>query len=254
MVSKLASFAPAIRAVVIGASGGIGGALAATLARSPRVAGLMACARRPASIRLKDARAEVERRLLDLEREETIEAAAAAARMRFGALDLVLVATGLLHEGEDLRPERRLADLDPTALRRAFEINAIGPALVARHFLPLLARDRKTAFAALSARVGSSEDNRLGGWHAYRASKAALDMLIRNAAIELARRNPQALCVALHPGTVATRLSAPFRGGVPPERLFEPSFAAARLLEVLDRLEPEASGGLYGWDGRRIPF
>ena len=158
----------------------------------------------------------------------------------------------------DRHPARARArageELDGAALERAFRINATGPALVAKHFLPLLARDRKAAFAALSARVGSIEDNRLGGWHAYRASKAALNMLIRTLAIEMARRRPQALCVALHPGTVDTALSAPFQGGLAAEQLFPPQVAAARLLAVLDRLEAADSGRLFAWDGAAIPF
>lgn len=127
------------------------------------------------------------------------------------------------------------------------------PALVAKHFLPLLARDRKSVFAALSARVGSISDNQLGGWHAYRASKAALNMLLRTFAIELARRNPRAVCVGLHPGTVDTGLSAPFQANVPEGKLFTPDFAAARLLEVVDRLKPDDSGHVFAWDGQLIP-
>ena len=143
--------------------------------------------------------------------------------------------------------------LTGAAMETAFRRNATGPALVAKHFLPLLARDRKAAFAALSARVGSIEDNRLGGWYAYRASKAALNMLIRTLSIELARSHRHALCVGLHPGTVDTALSKPFQSGVPPEKLFPPAQSARHLLAVLDRLTAEDSGSVYAWDGRRIP-
>ena len=114
--------------------------------------------------------------------------------------------------------------------------------------------DRKTAFAALSARVGSIEDNNLGGWHAYRASKAALNMMIKTLSIELARRNPTALCIGLHPGTVDSSLSKPFQSGVPANKLFPPFLAARQLLAVLDGLGPDDTGGLYAWDGNRIPF
>ena len=132
-------------------------------------------------------------------------------------------------------------------------MNATGPALFAKHFLPLLARDRKAAFAALSARVGSISDNALGGWYAYRASKAALNMLIRSLSIELARRSPQALCVGLHPGTVDTPLSVPFRGAVPDGQLFSPDHAAVCLLDVLDGLSPLDTGGVFDWAGQSVP-
>jgi NAD(P)-dependent dehydrogenase (short-subunit alcohol dehydrogenase family) len=190
---------------------------------------------------------------LDLEDEATIARAAASVRAEVDALDLVFVASGILHDDHGLRPEKTWRALDGAALERAYRINAVGPALVAKHFLPLLARDRKSVFAALSARVGSISDNRLGGWHAYRASKAALNMLLRTFAIELARRNPRAVCVGLHPGTVNTALSAPFQANVPEAKLFTPDFAAARLVEVIERLEPEDSGSVFGWDNIRIP-
>jgi len=138
-------------------------------------------------------------------------------------------------------------------MERSYRINAIGPALVAKHFLPLLTRERKAMFAALSARVGSIEDNQLGGWHAYRASKAALNMLLKTLSIELARQNPTAICVGLHPGTVDTRLSGPFQRGVPEGKLFSPQKSARHLLNVLDTLSPEQSGQIFAWDGQRIP-
>ncbi|MFM7626904.1 MAG: SDR family oxidoreductase, partial [Gammaproteobacteria bacterium] len=180
-------------------------------------------------------------------------AAVAAAAAAEGPLDLVLVATGVLHSAT-LRPEKSWRSLDAAALAEAFAINATGPALIAKHTLGLLRRDAKAAFACLSARVGSIEDNRLGGWHAYRASKAALNMLIRTCAVELRQRNPQALCVALHPGTVDTRLSQPFQGNVDPVKLLTPTASARALLGVLDRLTPADSGRLFAWDGQGIPF
>jgi NAD(P)-dependent dehydrogenase (short-subunit alcohol dehydrogenase family) len=242
----LHSFGDSITAVVVGASGGIGHALTTRLADSPAVAHVLACSRSRPSID----HPKVGFHPLDLQDEATI-AAAAGAQAR--PLDLVLVATGILHDGEALRPERTWRALDAAALEHAYRINAIGPALVAKHFLPLLAQGRKSVFAALSARVGSIGDNRQGGWHAYRASKAALNMLLRTFAIELARRNPAAICVGLHPGTVATRLSAPFQSGVPEGRLFTPAFSASRLLEVVDGLTQADSGGVFAWDGQPIP-
>ncbi len=132
-------------------------------------------------------------------------------------------------------------------------VNAIGPALVAKHLLPLLPRDGRSVFAALSARVGSIGDNRLGGWHGYRASKAALNMLLRCLHVELVRTRPEALCVGLHPGTVDTPLSRPFQRGVPEGRLFTPEDAAARLLAVLDGLRAEHGGCVLDHAGVVVP-
>ena len=237
----LASFAPGLRALVFGAGGGIGAAFVTELGAHPRVAKVYAAAR--------SAEAPWQ---FDLTDEASIEAVAKATAAE-GPLDLVLVATGVLHS-PTMRPEKTWRSLDAAALAEAFAINATGPALIAKHTLGLLRRDAKSVFACLSARVGSIEDNRLGGWHAYRASKAALNMLIRSCAVELQQRNPGALCVALHPGTVDTRLSQPFQGGVPSSKLFTPAMSARSLLGVLDRLTPADSGRLFAWDGQAIPF
>ena len=191
---------------------------------------------------------------IDLEDEGSIVQAAEKVGRSAGDLHLVLVATGILHDGERLQPEKTWRSLSPSAMDTALRLNATGPALVAKHFLPLLATKRKSAFAALSARVGSIEDNHLGGWYSYRASKAALNMLIKTMSIELARRNANALCVGLHPGTVDTSLSKPFQRGVSEVTLFPPRRSARHMLNVLDQLSPENSGGVYAWDGSRIPF
>jgi NAD(P)-dependent dehydrogenase (short-subunit alcohol dehydrogenase family) len=189
-------------------------------------------------------------RTIDLEDEASIARAAQAAALD-GSFDLVFVATGVLH-GEGIAPEKRLGDLDRDRLLRAFSVNAVGPALVAKHFMPLLTKHGRSVFACLSARVGSISDNRSGGWYGYRASKAALNMLVRTIAIEGARSRPELVCVALHPGTVDTGLSKPFQRGVPAERLFTPAFAAERLLTVMEGLTPEDSGGCFAWDGARV--
>lgn len=235
------TFAPGLRALVFGAGGGLGAAFTAELRAHPRVAAVHAAARGAAPPWA-----------FDLKDEASIAAVAKAAGAE-GPLDLVLVATGVLH-GPALRPEKSWRSLEGAALAEAFAINATGPALIAKHTLGLLRRDAKSAFACLSARVGSIEDNRLGGWHAYRASKAALNMLVRSCAVELRQRNPGALCVALHPGTVDTRLSQPFQGGVDPAKLLTPARSARSLLGVLDRLTPADSGRLFAWDGQPIPF
>ena len=238
---ELESFATPMRALVFGASGGIGAACTSILRTHPRMGHVYAASRS----------AEVPWRF-ELEDEASIAAVATAAGAE-GPLDLVFVATGMLHS-TDQQPEKSWRSLDPAAMARAFALNATGPALIAKHTLGLLRRDAKSVFACLSARVGSIEDNRLGGWHAYRASKAALNMLVRNFAIELRQRNPQAICVGLHPGTVDTRLSKPFQTAVAPGKLFTPSTSALALLRVVDQLTVADSGRLWAWDGQPIPF
>ena len=163
----------------------------------------------------------------------------------------VFVTTGMLHDARQ-RPERSWRDLDADALARSFLINTIAPALIAKHLLPRLARETPALFAVLGARVGSIGDNRTGGWHGYRASKAALAMMIRTLAIELRRTHPLAVCVALHPGTVDTPMSAPFQRGVATDKLFTADFAAQRLIAVARALTPADSGGHFAWDGQRI--
>ncbi len=187
----------------------------------------------------------------DLQDEVSIADACAAMG---GPLDMVLIATGRLTRADGTGPEKSYRALSADGMAELFAVNTIGPALIAKHALPLLRRDGRAVFAALSARVGSISDNRLGGWHAYRASKAALNMLVRNLALELARTHPQAVAVTLHPGTVDSALSAPFQRGVAAEKLFTPAFSAGALLGVLDGLTPADSGGLFAWDGAEIPF
>ena len=166
---------------------------------------------------------------------------------------LVINTAGLLHAGA-LQPEKRLSQVQRAGLEQSFAVNAYGPILLAQALDPLLPRDRPLHFASLSARVGSIGDNRLGGWYAYRAAKAAQNQLLRCLALEWRRRRPMACVSALHPGTTASALSQPFQGTVPPERLFPPERAARQLLAVLQRLGPEDSGGFWAWDGQPIPW
>ena len=186
-----------------------------------------------------------------LDAEELARAADRVAEL--GAPTRIIVATGLLH-GPGITPEKSLRALDPAAMTRLYQVNAIGPALAARHLLPLTPRDRPSVFAAVSARVGSITDNSLGGWYGYRASKAALNMLIRTAAIEYRRDHPLGVCVAIHPGTVETDLSRPFVANRSSGKAVSPETAAAHLLQVLDGLGPSESGGFYAWDGMPIPW
>ncbi len=235
-----------LHAVVIGASGGIGGALVEALAGRDDVARVTALSRRPAG----PAPPKVATARIDLMDEASVERAARACAE--WPPRLVICAAGILHE-DGLQPEKSVRDLDPAGLARLFAVNAIGPALVLKHFSPLLPRQGRSVIALLSARVGSISDNRLGGWYGYRASKAALNQLVRTASIELARSRREAIVVGLHPGTVATPLSAPFSSNVAPERLFTPSFAAQRLVEVIDGLAPADSGRCFAWDGKEVP-
>ena len=237
MTSELTSFSHGGIAVVAGASGGIGSALMRLIEASGRfdaVEGL-ARSRSPA---------------FDLEDEESI--AAAAARIgAMGPMRLFVDATGLLSDAR-MQPEKALRQIDPAAMERSFRVNAIGPALMIKHFAPLFPREGKSVFATLSAKVGSIGDNRLGGWISYRASKAALNQIVRTASIELARRQPDLVLLALHPGTVDTGLSRPFaRTGL---SVRTPDEAAHRLLAVIDAAGREESGAFLSHDGERLPW
>jgi len=237
-------------ALIVGASGGIGAALLAAVNARKLASRVSAWSRRPL-----DTDRQIEWSSVDLKDERAI----AAAALRLGEVDLVIVATGLLHAGAagpaqtPMAPEKTWRTLDPEVMAESFAVNAIGPALVAKYVLPLFPRDRRALFAALSARVGSIGDNRLGGWYSYRASKAALNQIIRTLAIELTARRPLAVCVGLHPGTVDTALSEPFRAGVPAGRLTTPDSAAAKLLDVISRLSPRDTGKVFDAAGLQVP-
>lgn len=242
----LSSLPAGYRAAIFGASGGIGAALVDALVADDRCALIHAGARshhHSETTRIKPFG-------FDLQDEQSIESSAALIAAGEG-VDLVIVATGRLH-APGLQPEKSTRALEATALAEAFAINTTGPALIAKHMLPRLPRNRRAIFGVLSARVGSISDNRIGGWHSYRASKAALNMLVRTFAIEQARTHPQTVCVALHPGTVDTALSKPFQSGVAPKKLFTPAYSANCLLSVLDALTPAQSGRLFAWDGQEI--
>ncbi|MBP2275887.1 MULTISPECIES: SDR family NAD(P)-dependent oxidoreductase [Sphingomonas] len=228
-------------AVIIGASGGIGAALEAALIEEATFEKVYGFARSRSGAQHLD--------LLD----ETSIAAAAAHVATGPAPTLVIVATGLLHAGER-GPEKAMRELDPAWLAETYAINAIGPALVAKHFLPIMPKTGRAVFAALSARVGSISDNKLGGWHGYRASKAALNMLMRGIAIEEKRRNDRTIVVTLHPGTVDTALSKPFQGNVQAGRLFTPDRAALQLLDTIEELKAPDSGKLFDFEGKEVPF
>ncbi|OAN99324.1 short-chain dehydrogenase [Sphingomonadales bacterium EhC05] len=227
-------------AVVIGASGGIGCAFANAVEAEDEYDQVV-----------RFSRTSEGPFHLDIQSEQTIGAAASFLKDSGISPSLIFVATGLLHS--DTRgPEKSLRELDQDWLTENYQVNAIGPALVAKYFLPLMPKENITKFAAISARVGSISDNRLGGWYGYRAAKAALNMMIRNLAIEWSRKNKRSIIVALHPGTVDTSLSKPFQTNVPPGKLFDPDRAALQLLDVLDGLKPADSGKVFAWDGEEI--
>jgi len=231
----LSSFPDGFRALVIGASGGIGAAFMQALAANPRCALAVGLHRHSVPA-------------IDFDDEASIGLAAAAVAGQ-APFHLIVNAAGLLHQPHAM-PEKQLADLHYAQLLATFRINTFGPALALRHFSPLLDRSRGV-LAVLSAKVGSIGDNRLGGWYGYRASKAALNMLLKTAAIELRRGQPNAVLVALHPGTVASALSRPFMGyqvGRPAD------LAAAEMLAVLDGLMPADSGSFVAYDGQRLPW
>jgi len=233
----LGSFPQAGVAVVFGAGGGIGAALVEALRAAGKFKHVVSFSRSTSPA-------------IDLLDEGSLERAAAFAA-DLGELRLVIDATGFLHDDRQ-GPEKSWRQLDAANLARAFALNAIGPALIMKHVLPRLPRSDKSVFATLSARVGSIGDNRLGGWYSYRASKAALNQLVRTAAVELGRRSPNAICVALHPGTVATALSAPFAAtGL---EVHPPTAAARHLLAVVDQLTAEANGGFFDWRGQTVPW
>jgi NAD(P)-dependent dehydrogenase (short-subunit alcohol dehydrogenase family) len=245
-------------AVIQGASRGIGHALASALLADPDYDCSVASCRDPAHApALRALQAAHPDRLdivaLDVTQEASMRAAAMRTAEHADTISLLVNCAGILH-GEDFGPERRLADITPEQLQRVFAVNAFGPLLVAKHFAPLFHRRERVVLANLSARVGSIGDNALGGWYGYRASKAAQNMFTRNLSIELRRRHRGMICVALHPGTVATDLSQPFQRGVPAHKLFPVERAAAQLLAVIAGLEPADSGGFYAWDGSPIAW
>ena len=247
-----------MNALIIGGTRGIGLAFVRALLADPAYARVTAAGRAPAAApALQALRAEHGERLgmlaLDVTDEASLAAAAVQLKADVSALHLLVNTVGLLH-GDGLMPERRLADVKPDAVLRSYAVNALGPLLVAKHFSALFPAGERAVLANLSARVGSIGDNRLGGWYAYRAAKAAQNQLTRTIAIELARRLPQLICVALHPGTVETDLSAPFRGNVAAEKLFTPDQSAAYLLRVIAGLGRESTGRFYAWDGAEIPW
>lgn len=251
---------PADYALIQGASRGIGLALVRQLLDDRNTAHVFATSR-------SATRSETLRQLLlqhpdrltlvdmDITDEQSVAQAAAVVAAATSELHLLMNVAGILHDDSaGMHPEKRLSDIQPEFIARAFAVNATGPLLTIKHFAPLFRHRERSVIANVSARVGSISDNGLGGWYGYRASKAAQNMFTRTAAIELRRRGPGNICVAIHPGTVETDLSAPFSGNVAPDKLFSPERAARQMLQVLDGLTPDDTGSFFAWDGQPIPW
>ena len=243
-------------ALIVGGSGGIGTALAAELSRRGRYQLLLSGQRGTGEVGLA-LNTPLERLFLDLEEPESLQEAAGLLRERLDESRLILrslyICSGILH-APDIRPERRIADLEAEAFERVLRINALGPLLIARHFLPLLPRQAPSRLAAISARVGSISDNHLGGWYSYRCSKAALNMGFRTLQIELARSHPQCVLTLFHPGTTASALSEPFQANVPPEKLFTPRRSAEQFCEVLGLRDHGELPLFADWAGQGIDY
>ncbi len=231
------TFAEGFNALVIGATGGIGSAIVHCLENDDRCVQVIGLSRKSVPA-------------LDLDSEQSIKDAADYIASDIRDLALIIDATGILNiDGHG--PEKTIRSIDPALMAKSFQTNAIGPALLFKHFSDLLPRDQKGVFATLSARVGSIGDNRAGGWISYRASKAALNQIMRVSAIEIVRRKPKAICVALHPGTVETRLSAPHIGK---RATLTPHQSASRLLSTIYGLSASANGGFFAYDGQPIEW
>ena len=241
-------------AIVIGARGGVGEAFVSWLSAHDEVNRILATSRDPRWCQHTPSNSRVIRRRLDLTDESSVSGLLDVLDDESPPVRLVINASGLLHDAE-VQPERSWRDLDPKQMVRLFEVHALGVAVLMKHLLPRLPRTGRSVFATLSARVGSIGDNRLGGWYSYRASKAAQNMLVKCAAIEAARRSPDLVMLALHPGTVHSPLSEPFtsrlRAG---HTVFTPEQSCAHLCSVISGCVPSDSGGFFAWDGEPIPW
>jgi NAD(P)-dependent dehydrogenase (short-subunit alcohol dehydrogenase family) len=241
------SFGPSFDVVICGTTGGIGSALLSTLATANNIGTLHAVNR----MQKEYTSSKIKSYAVDFLNEEQLKGLVAEIKEN-SKVRLVIIATGFLHD-DVMMPEKSIRDLNVAQLHKSFEVNTIIPTLIGKYFIDLLPRDGKSCFAALSAKVGSISDNHLGGWYSYRAAKAALNMIIKNFAIEIGRKNQSAIIVGLHPGTVDTELSKPFQGAVAQGKLFAPDQAANYLIEVLEKLKHSDTGKVFGWDGTQLP-
>ena len=232
---------------VIGSSGAIGNAVSKILLDDESVDSVYNFSRS-----ISSNTSDKENRIyIDIENEESIKDAVDKIPQDI-KFDLIFVATGILHNENDVYPEKSIRDISADRFKKVLMINTVGPALVGKYFIPFLNKQNKNVFAFLSARVGSISDNKLGGWYSYRASKTALNQIVKNFSIEIKRSNPNSVFIGLQPGTVKSNLSKPFEKNVQSENLFTPDYSAAKLLEVIDAVTSDDSGKLYAWNGEEI--
>lgn len=244
--------------LIVGASQGIGLGFVQKLLQDDKIGKIYATYRQRKSadelITLESEKSEKLTCLqIDITDESQISEAAQKIRAEVNKLHFVINCVGLLHD-ETMQPEKSLRQINPDNLLRYFQVNSIGSVLLAKHLLPLFRHQDRSIFASISAKVGSIGDNQLGGWYGYRASKAALNMFMRTVAIEYGRSSRKTIVVTLHPGTTDTRLSRPFQGNVPAEKLFSVERTVSQLLTVIEQLQPEDSGQFFSWDGSRLPW
>lgn len=190
---------------------------------------------------------------MDITQEKSIESGIQEVAQKTNKLHLVIYCVGILHDG-DMQPEKSLKQISEHQLLTYFQVNSIGAVLIAKHILPLMKHPENSVFASISAKVGSIEDNFLGGWYGYRASKAALNMFIKTTSIEYSRRSSKTVVVALHPGTTDTKLSKPFQKNVPAGKLFSPEKTVNQLVKIMNNLKIEDSGKFFSWDGTKLPW
>ena len=233
-----------LRVAIFGAGGSIGSEFVRSLAASNQVAKVLAYSSSATDFNSD----KVIQYSIDINDESSISQASENLDHN---LDLVIVASGMLHDDE-INPEKSLKEISAAKFEKLFKVNTIAPAIIAKYFVPKLSKENPSVFAAISARVSSISDNRLGGWYAYRASKSALNMILKNLAIESARTNKNAIILGLHPGTVDSKLSKPFQGAVPEGKLFTPNYSVQKMLEVIFKANSDASGNLFAYDGEKI--
>lgn len=245
-------FAKNSTAVILGASGGIGNAFVQHLASTGKFSKIFTLSRKQHDQSPADDPAIVRIQITGYD-DTSLQVAAQTIRDQTDDINFALAATGFLHD-QTVRPEKSLGQINEAALHKLFAANTVVPIIFAKHFAKLMAKVQPAVLAAISARVGSISDNRLGGWYAYRASKSALNMLYKNLAIEMKRVNPNLIVSLLHPGTTDTALSRPFQANVADEKLFNPAKTAAYLYDVIRAMDNSGSGMFYGWDGKLIEW
>tara|TARA_B100000965_G_scaffold281747_1_gene239621 strand:- start:173 stop:895 length:723 start_codon:yes stop_codon:yes gene_type:complete len=232
---------------IIGSSGAIGNSICKILLTEYPIKKLYKFSRR---VEEEDTN-KIKNIAMDIENEDSIKESLKHLPVDI-KFDLIFIATGILHNKNEIFPEKSIKDLNTAMFQKVLLVNTIGPSLIGKYFIPFLKKDVKSIFAILSARVGSISDNRLGGWYSYRASKAALNQVIKNFSIEIKRTNPNAIFVGLQPGSVKSSLSKPFEKNINKEKLFSADFSAKTLLKLIDSLDYKDSGKLFSWNGEEI--